>query len=59
MIECGRCGNTDPREVKYGLVPLYREAIQDGREHKGPDYDHGYRCRDRERCRERARRGAA
>ena len=51
---CGRCGQED-RDVRLAFVNLEREARQDGREHTGPEYDHAYRCREREACAQRAR----
>ena len=52
---CGRCGyqDRDPY-VRHTLINLAREARRDGRRYDGPDYDHGYRCRDREACDQRA-----
>ena len=56
MNTCGRCGYQDREPyVKLSLVALFREARRDGRKHTGPDYDHGYRCRDTEACDQRRR----
>lgn len=52
MNECGRCGITD-RGVKMSLAHVHREQRQDGLHIQGPEYDHGYRCVDRDACRAR------
>lgn len=54
MNTCDRCGMTS-RDVRMSLVNLAREAIHEGRRHTGPEYDHEYRCADRDACRARVR----
>jgi hypothetical protein len=53
---CGRCGYADRDPyVRLSLINLAREARRDGHPYDGPDYDHGYRCRDTEACDQRRR----
>lgn len=53
MNECGRCGVVD-RDVRLSLTNRHRELRQDSLPIEGPEYEHGWRCRDRDACRERA-----
>jgi hypothetical protein len=57
VTHCGRCGAEDrPDRFVFRLVDLEAEAREDGRHHDGPVYGRGDRCRDRQACRDRARR---
>jgi len=56
MNTCGRCGHQDRDPfVRLSIVNLAREARRDGRPYTGPDFDHGYRCRDKAACDQRRR----
>lgn len=57
MKTCGRCGAVDSigTHVRMALVNVEREAHQDGKEHEGPQWDHGLRCVDKDACRARVK----